>query len=65
MISQLRDVFRLFYEQTGSNLVEIVVERGVFDALAADFERSAFWDEPSETPEARCYVDGVRVRCAR
>jgi len=65
MISQLRDVFRLFYEQTGSNLVEIVVERGVFDALRAEMAKSCFWDEPVEGPTLYCYVDGVRVRCAR
>ena len=62
MISDFRDVFRRFYEVTGSNLVEICVERSVFDALSREIAKSCFWDEPQGPFRGVCQIDGVTVR---
>lgn len=65
MISDFRELFRAFYEKTGSNLVEIVVEKSVYMALGREIDKACVWDEPREGFFGVLTVDGVIVSMAR
>lgn len=62
MIAEIREVFRRFYEVTGTHLVSITVSEAVYDALNAEMALGFVTPASDGQSLGAAVLDGVQIR---